>query len=263
MTQIPEHLHFYRYEFKYILSNGSIDVITSEMDRHLSRDVHCTENGKYHIRSVYFDSPDMRWYHEKKNGLEKRFKYRLRAYSHNRNGFGDPLYLELKGRNGSLVVKHRVKLPHLDFSDGLTGGTWHLRELLYREFAQNSVAERFIAQSFRYRLSPSVITDYSRAAWEDISNPDFRATIDHTTTAFRASRMGLPVGIPEEIIPGGGIVEIKFRYRIPFWFQRLVREMGLQRISCSKFQRAVEAVYFGNDGNRLNRLVERSKACLH
>ena len=263
MGSVPEHLHFYRYEFKYVLSNGHLATVATELDRHLSRDVHCADTGRYHIRSVYFDSPDMRWFHEKRNGLEKRFKYRLRAYSHGAHGLGDPLYLELKGRNGALVIKHRVKLPPSVFSEGMEGGTWELLEVLGNEFPGNSVAERFIAQSFRYRLSPSVITDYSRAAWEDDSNPDFRATIDDASTAFRACRMGLPRGIPEEIIPGGGIVEIKFRYRIPFWFQRIIREMGLERVSCSKFQRAVEAVHLGHDGNRLNRLVERSKACLH
>ena len=263
MTTVPEHLHFYRYEFKYILSSSALKVVAAELDRHLSRDVHCRENGHYPIRSVYFDSPDMRWFHEKRNGLEKRFKYRLRAYSHHVGGFEDPLYLELKGRNGALVIKHRVKLPHLDFSEGLTGGTWRLRDLLSSDFLGNNVAERFIAQSFRYRLSPSVITDYTRAAWEDVSNPDFRATIDDATYAFQACRLGLPRGNPEEIIPGGGIVEIKFRYRIPFWFQRIIRELGLDRVSCSKFQRAVEAVYLGNAGSRINRLVERSKACHH
>lgn len=262
MEPAHEHLHFYRYEFKYILPKDLLQTVAAGLDRHLSRDIHCRENGCYNIRSVYFDSPDMRWFHEKVDGLEKRFKYRLRAYSHFDTGFLDPLFLELKGRNGALVIKHRVKLPHLEFADGLTGGTWRLRALLDNDFQGNSVAERFIAQSFRYRLSPSVITDYTRAAWEDAANPDFRATIDDFTTASRASRQGLPLGIPEEIIPGGGIVEIKFRYRIPFWFQRTIRELGLERVSCSKFQRAVEAVYLNRTENRLNRLVERSKACL-
>lgn len=263
MTAVPEHLHFYRYEFKYILSNGVLQTVAEELDRHLSRDVHCRDNGNYLIRSVYFDSPDMRWFHEKRNGLEKRFKYRLRSYSHGVRGFEDPLYLELKGRNGALVIKHRVKLPLLVFSEGLEGGTRRLRKLLSIDFTGNNVAERFIAQSLRYRLSPSVITDYTRAAWEDIANPDFRATIDGATNAYQASRVGLPRGNPEEIIPGGGILEIKFRYRIPFWFQRLIRELELERVSCSKFQRAVEAVYLGNTGSRLNRLIERSKACQH
>ncbi len=263
MARTQEHLHFYRYEFKYIMSNGSIDRLTSELDRNLSRDAHCKADGHYPIRSVYFDSPDMRWFHEKRDGLEKRFKYRLRTYSHHAGGFDSPLFLELKGRNGALVVKHRVKLLSSDFDKGLSGGASWLRNLLYDNHSGNSVAERFIAQSFRYRLSPSVITDYRRAAWEDSSNPDFRATIDTATTAWRTSWAGLPEGIPVEILPGGGIVEIKFRYRIPFWFQRLVREMSWSRVSCSKFQRAVEGVYLHHDGTRLNRMIERSRTCLH
>lgn len=263
MESKVEHLHFYRYEFKYILPVWMVERITAELDRRLSRDSHCEENGHYHIRSVYFDSPDMRWYHEKKNGLQKRFKFRLRTYSHDAESFMDPLFLELKGRNGSLVIKHRVRLPGSAFAKGIPDGAAWLRELLYRDFAGNNVAERFIAQSFRYRLAPSVITDYTRAAWEDVSNPDFRATIDSCSTAYRTSWNGLPCGIPVEILPAGEIVEIKFRYRIPLWFQRLVREMGLKRVSCSKFQKAVEAVYLNDNGSRLNRLVERSKACLH
>lgn len=263
MERIAENLHFYRYEFKYVLDGTRLNRVIEILDNHLSRDKHCGENGDYPIRSVYFDSPDLRWYHEKKNGLEKRFKYRLRTYSHGEGGYSSPLYLELKGRDGSLVIKHRVRMPVDRFKQGIGGGASWLREILYETFPGNSVAERFIAQSFRYRLAPSVITDYNRAAWEDHTNPDFRATIDTASTAWRTSWKGLPEGIPELIIPSGGIVEIKFRYRIPFWFQRLIREMDLARISVSKFQRAVEAVYLGHDGTRLNRLIERRIACLH
>lgn len=158
MEHQPEHLHFYRYEFKYVLAEHILVSIASELDHHLERDRHCAADGYYDIRSVYFDSPDMRWFNEKRNGLEKRFKYRLRSYSHDNLGFSDPLYLELKGRNGSLVVKHRVKLPYQSFSNGIEGGASWLRELLFEKNPGNSVAERFIAQSFRYRLSPSVIT---------------------------------------------------------------------------------------------------------
>ncbi|PIE51832.1 hypothetical protein CSA37_09740 [Candidatus Fermentibacteria bacterium] len=263
MPKLPEHLHFYRNEFKYILHGESIQVITRELDRHLSRDVYCRQDGHYDIRSVYFDSPGLRWFNEKRDGLKKRFKYRLRTYSHSEKGFDYPLFLELKGRNGALVIKHRVKLPIDQFSEGIKEGSSWFRELLYRYSPGNKTAERFIAQSFRYRLAPSVITDYRRAAWEDSANPDFRATIDTETAAWRTSWQGLPAGIPREILPCCGIVEIKFRYRIPFWFQRLVREMGLVRVSCSKFQKAVEAVYLSDSSSRINRMVERSTACLH
>lgn len=262
MTRTPESLHFYRYEFKYILNATRLARVAEILDNHLSRDVHCGESGNYPIRSVYFDSPDMRWYHEKRDGLEKRFKYRLRTYSHLSTGFSSPVYLELKGRDGSLVIKHRVRLPDEEFQYGITGGAEWLRKLLYSIGKNNSVAERFIAQSFRYRLAPSVITDYNRAAWEDHTNPDFRATIDTVSTAWRTSWRGLPEGIPVQITQGGGIVEVKFRYRIPFWFQRLVREMELKRVSFSKFQRAVESVYMSDNGTRLNRLIERRTACL-
>lgn len=262
MERIPENLHFYRYEFKYILSGDRLSRVTEVLDNHLSRDKHCGENGDYPIRSIYFDSPDMRWFHEKRDGLHKRFKYRLRTYSHDDAGYSSPLYLELKGRDGNLVIKHRVRLPIEIFSSGIPGGASSLREILFNISPGNSVAERFIAQSFRYKLAPSVITDYNRAAWEDHTNPDFRATIDTACTAWRTSNRGLPEGVPAQIIPSGGIVEIKFRYRIPFWFQRLVKEMDLNRISCSKFQKAVEAVYLDHDGTRLNRLIERRIACL-
>lgn len=263
MTGSGEHLHFFRYEFKYLLPSPQLHILTRELDRRLSRDIHSREDGHYPIRSIYFDSHSMRWFREKQDGLHKRFKFRLRNYSHSIDRFSHPLFLELKGRNGSLVVKHRVLLEPDGFQEVLSEGASALRNLLYLSYSGNMVAERFIAQSFRYRISPSVITDYRRAAWEDPSNPDFRATIDTETTAWRSSPMGLPRGIPREIVPEAGIVEIKFRYRIPVWFQRLIRDMGLVRVSCSKFQRAVESVFLAGDGELLDRAVERSKACLH
>jgi hypothetical protein len=258
--EIPR-LHFHRYEFKYLLNSDALPGILRELDLRLERDVHSTDRGDYFVRSHYFDTDGFDLYYEKLAGLRKRYKFRIRSYSGS-DSFSYPLFLELKGRNGNLVYKHRMLLDPETAEDSLGQGTKALAATLMEREDLCNTGRRFVFDVFRKRISPSVVVDYYRTAFENRANPDFRVTLDRMVMAYRALPCGHPTGVSSMISDGFHILEIKFRYRMPAWFLRLIQEFQLRLVSFSKFAFATGAVYMDSVPSCLDRKFERRPACL-
>ncbi len=254
-------LHFNRFEFKYLLPADTMSEIVKEIKLRLEPDIHSDADGGYFIRSHYFDTDEFDLFYEKLAGLRKRYKFRLRNYS-NKSTYANPLFLELKGRDDALVYKHRIILGADMVEESLRTGTVGFAEYLLEQKEISRVEERFVFDVFKMKLSPSVVVDYHRAAFESRANPDFRATIDINVKAYRALSDGHPAGNPISISPNLQILEIKFRYRLPMWFHRLIQIHQLRRVSFSKFAYATNLVYMNSYDSHLNRIIERSPACL-
>ncbi len=259
-TEIPK-LHFHRFEFKYLVSGEILEQIERELVLRMERDRHSGPDGSYMIRSIYFDSEAFHWLAEKKAGLHERYKFRIRTYSFE-NRYSTPVFLELKGKSDVLVYKHRQFLDADTLEDSLSAGMVAFVADIAGSEDCSRIGQRFVHDVFRMRLSPSVVVDYRRSAFENHANPDFRVTIDRCTTARRAGDDGLPRGLPYDLTPGFVVLEIKFRYHMPAWFHRLIGECELWRKSFSKFERATDAVYMQDRTARLNRMLERKTACL-
>ncbi|OPL20101.1 MAG: hypothetical protein AVO35_01205 [Candidatus Aegiribacteria sp. MLS_C] len=254
-------LHFHRYEFKYLLDPDTLPGVIRELDLRLQRDVNSGAEGDYFVRSHYFDTDSFELYHEKLAGLRKRYKFRLRSYSAS-SSYVQPLFLELKGRNGNLVYKHRMLLDPSDTEEALGRGTTDLAGLLMQRQDLCNTGRRFVYDVFRKRISPSVVVDYRRTAFENRANPDFRVTLDRGTMAYRSFPTGHPHTECYGISDGFQVLEIKFRYRMPAWFLRLIQEFQLDLVSFSKFAYATGAVYMDSLPSSLDRLFERRPACL-
>lgn len=254
-------LHFHRYEFKYLVSGEVLQNVIGELEARLERDVHSDRTGSYFVRSHYFDTDNYDCYYEKLAGLMKRYKFRLRSYSECQR-YSDPLFLELKGRDDCLVYKHRLLLDSASAEKAMGRDTTALVDHMLSRGSINGTGKRFVFDVFRKRLSPSVVVDYHRSAFENRADPDFRATLDRQVLAFRAGPDGHPRGPGRQITSGFQILEIKFRYRLPKWFHRLIQEQQLRRTSFSKFAWATDLAYMREYDSHLDRVIERRTACL-
>jgi hypothetical protein len=250
-------LHFHRYEFKYTISGEVADTVLSTLETRMERDSHSSSEGSYFVRSLYFDTSTFAYHRQKEDGLHSRYKFRIRSYSPDPV---DPVFLELKGKQDCLVYKHRHVMPFRGFPEAMAGGMGRLCSFVMESPGCNGVGRHFVADCFRNRLSPSVLVDYCRTAFENRANPDFRATIDRNVTAWKAGRDGSPTGPPEDLSPGFDVLEIKFRYHLPGWFHRLAQGLELTRVSFSKFYNAGDRLWMANTGSRLNRMVERGRS---
>ena len=88
-------MYINRSEYKYLLPLKDACELQHKLELLLQRDAHCLQ-APYRIRSLYFDTPDNRDYHENLAGLECRRKIRLRTYDPG----ADTCKLELKEKKG-------------------------------------------------------------------------------------------------------------------------------------------------------------------
>ena len=69
----------YRHEVKHEINYSDMLDIRRRLSAIARRDEHAKER-KYHIRSLYFDTPEDTALREKLLGVAKREKYRIRCY---------------------------------------------------------------------------------------------------------------------------------------------------------------------------------------
>lgn len=92
------------------------------------------EDGRYYVRSVYFDDYDDTAYHENEMGVDPRRKYRIRLY----NGDAEHLTLERKAKYREKIYKESVPTRPI-MSDGQ-----HILEVKYDalipDFVYNTIS---------------------------------------------------------------------------------------------------------------------------
>jgi len=70
----------WRHEYKHQLNYADYIILQGRLRAALSRDSHVGADGKYRVRSLYFDTPDNRALFEKLDGVDRREKFRIRRY---------------------------------------------------------------------------------------------------------------------------------------------------------------------------------------
>ena len=95
----------YRHEWKHELNTADLIVLRSRLRAVMESDPHAVD-GKYHIRSLYFDTPDDKALREKLDGVNLREKFRIRLY----NRDASVIHLEKKGKRSGLGTKFSADL---------------------------------------------------------------------------------------------------------------------------------------------------------
>lgn len=81
----------YRHELKHDITASDMIAIRQRLRAVAEPDRHAID-GKYLIRSLYFDTPSDKALFEKQNGVSRRAKFRIRYY----NGDTSVIHLEKK-----------------------------------------------------------------------------------------------------------------------------------------------------------------------
>ena len=71
----------YRHELKYRIPMSEYLAMRSRLKAVMDADPHAGEDGRYLIRSIYFDNSDDKALLEKINGILGREKFRIRYYN--------------------------------------------------------------------------------------------------------------------------------------------------------------------------------------
>jgi hypothetical protein len=207
------------YELKFHLSEEQASQAEAWARRRLTPDPHGDE-GRYLTTSLYCDTAALDVFH-RTPGF-KRAKYRLRRY-----GDSPAVFLERKRRKGDVVRKRRdvvgpSELPLLSAPDVSLDwpGLWFYRQVQFRG------------------LRPSCRLAYDRTAFMGTSTMGtVRLTLDRDVRGVPASDWAVaPVEGGKALLPGGVILELKFRAALPPLFVELLSELPPGGPGVSKYR---------------------------
>lgn len=113
----------YRHENKYYISTAGYQMLRGRLQAALETDPNTVHpDGKYMIRSLYFDDYCQTGLLDKVEGIEDREKFRIRFYDMR----DDFIRLEAKQKRNNLTKKLSARLTRPQVERILAGDTWFL-----------------------------------------------------------------------------------------------------------------------------------------
>ena len=261
MTNISSAIRkFNRFELKYLITLQQAEKFKSALRAYLVPDEHGNNNGRYALASLYYDSPDLRCYWEKVDGVKFRRKLRIRRYETGEVLTEDTsVFLEIKQRIDRVTQKRRAILP---YSEALR----LCNDRQIPDYAPNdkAVIEEIYVFLWQYNLRPASIVRYDRQAFIGTDyDIGLRVTFD-TSLSFQCHPLHLheqPSGLP--MLPANLVVmEIKVNERIPYWLTEMIAAHNLQLVRVSKYCRSIEAAQNMPSAQWRNLVAESSREVL-
>ena len=237
--QTASKLHaFNRYEIKYLLDEMKIPALRDALAARMDTDPFSPRGG-YPVTSLYYDTPDLRFYWEKIEGLRFRRKLRMRLYGKPADCTDEtPVQVEIKQRVNRVTQKRRVALPY-----GTARRWLEARRDIDCEPHQRAFVHEVTALIGNLDLRPIVTTGYLREAFVGRdADLGLRVTIDHKVHG-RDRDFHFASGAENRFIipPKLAIVEIKANERVPYWATDLAARSEMSVVRISKYCQSVQA----------------------
>ena len=214
-----------RHEEKYYISRAAYHPLKARLDAALFKDPHITHtDGKYFIRSLYFDDYCQSGLLDKVEGVETREKFRIRFYDLN-DSF---IRLEAKQKLGQMTRKRSAVLTRDQVDRLLQGDLWWMYE------NEQPLVRNFYLKARTRLLRPAVTVDYYREAYVF---QDVRLTFD---SDIRSGRYGFELFdstlSTAPVMPSDRLVlEVKYDEALPFAVKQLIKSVPLARCAISKY----------------------------
>ncbi len=215
-----------RYENKYYISRAAYAQLRTRIAAGLQQDAHIrSEDGRYLIRSLYFDDYAQTGLLDKVEGVEKREKFRIRFY----NGDDSFIRLESKQKLGQMTRKLSAPLTREQVDRILNGDIWWMYE------DEHPLIRNFYLKMRTRVLRPSVIVDYHREPY--IFN-DVRITFDMDIHSGRYSHDLFDNDLFTVPIVSGDrmVLEVKYDEKLPDSVRRLLGSVPMMRCAISKYE---------------------------
>ncbi len=157
----------FRHEWKHVLNYADLLTLRHRLKAVMERDPHSID-GKYHIRSLYFDNPDDKALREKIDGVNIREKFRIRLY----NWDTSLIKLEKKSKRNGLGTKYSANLTAEEAQKIVDG------DLDWMMASDRALVQELYCKMRYQRLEPKTIVDYTREPF--IFRPgNVRVTLDY------------------------------------------------------------------------------------
>ena len=214
----------FRHEWKHPINYADLLAVRQRLRAVAGPDSHAPE-GKYFVRSLYFDTPSDTALREKLDGVNQREKFRIRYYNR------DPslIRLEKKSKRNSLCRKESAALSQAEAqaaADGVLDWMPDCGRPLVRELYRKMTCQL---------LRPKTIVDYTREAFV-YAPGNVRVTLDYDIrtglgcTDFLNSRC---ITVPARDAPV--ILEVKWDEFLPSVIQDAVQLNNRRASAFSKY----------------------------
>ena len=214
----------YRHEWKHEISYADLLSIRQRLRVIAQADPHA-KDGKYLIRSLYFDNLNDKALREKVDGVNRREKFRIRYYN------GDPslIHLEKKSRLNGLGTKFSARLTAEEAQRIVDGNLdWMM------DSGRSLIQELYC--KMRYQgMHPKTSVDYTREPF--VYGPgNVRVTFDYNIrTGLGCTDFLNPDCITVPAPDSGIILEVKWDAFLPSVIRDAVQTPGRRVTAFSKY----------------------------
>lgn len=215
-----------RTELKHEITKMDCYLLRTRLRHVMKVDPHATNNGKYLIRSVYFDNLDNKILNQKKEGFYERDKFRVRLYDYNTNYMN----LEKKSKRNNLTYKQKCCITAQEYEQIRSG------DISWMENDSRSLIQDLFVQMNLFQLRPVTVVDYEREVF--IYEPgNVRVTFDGSIkTSFRNNDVLNSDLAMVETNPEIVILEVKYDEFLPDIIKYLLQLGDRRKGTYSKYQ---------------------------
>ncbi|MBQ4370092.1 MAG: polyphosphate polymerase domain-containing protein [Oscillospiraceae bacterium] len=215
----------YRHEWKHEINLSDLISIRSRLRAVAEPDPHAVD-GKYYIRSLYFDNSNDRALREKIDGVNMREKFRIRYYNLDPSSV---IHLEKKCKLNGLGSKYSAPLSMLEAQKIVDGDiSWML-------YSPHTLVQELYCKMRNQGIRPKTIVDYTREPF--IFGPgNVRVTFDYDIRTGLGSTDFLNPGCAT--IPAGDpliLLEVKWDSFLPSIIRDAVQTPGRRVSAFSKY----------------------------
>lgn len=216
----------YRNEWKHEISYSDMIAIRERLRAVTQPDPHAGPDGRYRIRSLYFDTPTDRALREKIDGVGIREKFRIRYY----NEDSGLIHLEKKSKVNGLCGKQMAVIT-AEEAQGIVDG-----HLDWMPCSGRPLVVELYSKMRSQGLRPKTIVDYTREPFV-YAPGNVRVTIDYDirtglgcTDFLNSGCITIPAGEPVRIL------EVKWDEYLPAIIRDAVQLTGRMSSPFSKYR---------------------------
>ncbi|MDO4538666.1 MAG: polyphosphate polymerase domain-containing protein [Coriobacteriales bacterium] len=214
----------YRHEWKHQIAYVDFLSIRSRLRAVAEADSHAID-GKYLIRSLYFDTPYDKALREKIDGVNMREKFRIRYYNHDTSF----IHLEKKSKRNGLGTKYSALLSAEEAQAIVDGNISWMAD------TDRALVQELYCKMRYQNLAPKTIVDYTREPY--IYRPgNVRVTFDYNLrTGLGATDFLNPSCVT---IPAGDtpiLLEVKWDEYLPSIIRDCVQTPARRVTAFSKY----------------------------
>ncbi|HHT25305.1 MAG TPA: polyphosphate polymerase domain-containing protein [Clostridiaceae bacterium] len=214
----------FRHEVKHEISNHDMLILRQRLRAVMKPDSHAV-NGKYEIRSLYFDNLDDKALREKLDGVSIREKYRIRLYNNDKS----QICLERKYKCGGLGYKTSVNLTPKQAQAVADG------DIGWMAASTDEVIINFYMCARNEGLRAKVIVDYTREPFVFASG-NTRVTMDYNIrTGMGCTDFLNPACVTVPIEGAPCILELKWDDYLPDVIRGAIQLEGRHSAAFSKY----------------------------